>query len=170
MDMRHKRLSPETITVRSDLRPGDLGTIVYMHGAIYARERGWDTTFEAYVAGPLSDVVRSGSPRDRIWIAERGFVIVGCVAIVAATPLTAQLRWFLVNPSARGAGLGSRLLREAITFARSSGYTEIVLWTEKSLEAAAHLYVKFGFRKTEEKAGTLWGAAVVEEKYELYLR
>src|SRR2546423_4368740 len=105
-------------TLRTDLRPGDLGTIVYLHGVIYAREYGFDPTFEAYVAGPLAEFVRRASPRERLWIAERDGRLIGSVAVVAASPQTAQLRWFLVDPCARGAGLGKRLLREAIAFAK----------------------------------------------------
>src|SRR3954464_3514282 len=91
------------VTIRTDLRPGDVGAIVRLHGTVYARERGWDATFEAYVAGPLAGFVLSGSDRQRIWVAERGGELVGCVAVVTAAPGTAQLRWFLVAPGARGA-------------------------------------------------------------------
>src|SRR5262249_58556699 len=114
--------TPGTITLRTELRPGDLGAIIYLHGSIYARERGFDSTFEAYVAGPLAEFVCSPSPRQRLWIAERGERIVGCVAIVPASDSTAQLRWFLVDPSARGVGLGKRLLGEALDFCRGGGY------------------------------------------------
>jgi ribosomal protein S18 acetylase RimI-like enzyme len=157
------------ITVRTGLRPGDLGSIVYLHGVLYARERGFDPTFEAYVAGPLSDFARSGGERQRLWIAERGGRIVGCVAVVAAGPRTAQVRWLLVESSSRGAGLGRRLLGEAVAFCKDRGYAEVVLWTESGLTAAAHLYRSAGFRKIEEKPGRLWGVDLVEEKYELRL-
>lgn len=161
--------SPQTITVRTTLRPGDLGSIVHLHGTLYAREHGFDATFEAYVAGPLAEFVRSGSDRERLWIAERGGQIVGCVAIVTASPETAQLRWFLVDPGARGAGLGRRLLDEAIRFAERCGYRHVILWTVSALTAAAHLYRSAGFQQTEEKPGRMWGVEVVEEKYELDL-
>src|SRR5512135_3460014 len=86
------------VTLRTALRPGDVGWIVRTHGTVYAREWGFDHTFEAYVAGPLAACVLDGSPRDRIWLAERGRETVGCVAVVAASPRIAQLRWFLVVP------------------------------------------------------------------------
>jgi GNAT superfamily N-acetyltransferase len=161
--------TPGEIRLRTDLRPGDLGQFVHLHGVIYARERGFDPTFEAYVAGPLAEFVRAGSPRDRLWIAERYGRIVGCVAIVGISQRTAQLRWFLVDPSTRGTGLGKRLLSQAIDFCRDSGYAEVILWTESALSVAAHLYRLAGFRKTEEKPGRLWGVDLVEEKYELML-
>jgi GNAT superfamily N-acetyltransferase len=157
------------VTVRTDLRPGDLGAIVSLHGTLYAREHGFDPSFEAYVAGPLSEFARSATDKERLWLAEQAGQILGCIAIVAVSPRTAQLRWFLVAPAARGAGLGKRLLTEAVTFCKESGYRNLILWTVSALEAAGHLYRSAGFRKVEEKPGTRWGVAVVEEKYELML-
>jgi GNAT superfamily N-acetyltransferase len=158
-----------SIILRTELRPGDLETVVYLHGVIYAQERGFDSSFETYVAGPLSEFARAGNPRERLWIAERDRRIVGCVAVIAASVQTAQLRWFLVDPCARGAGLGKRLLDDTIAFCKDHGYCDIVLWTESALTAAAHLYEAAGFRKTEEKPGRMWGVDLVEEKYELRL-
>jgi N-acetylglutamate synthase-like GNAT family acetyltransferase len=146
-----------------------VGGIVALHGILYAREYGFDPTFEAYVAAPLAAFVRAASPRERLWIAERDGRLVGCVAVVAASPDTAQLRWFLVDPSARGAGLGRRLLGEAVAFAGGCGYKALILWTVSALTAAAHLYRAAGFRKVEAKPGRMWGVDVVEEKYELAL-
>jgi GNAT superfamily N-acetyltransferase len=157
------------VTLRTTLRPGDLGAVVHLHGTLYARELGFDPTFEAYVAGPLADFVRAACPRERLWLAERDGRLVGCVAIVAAAPDTAQLRWFLVDPSARGAGLGKRLLAEALGFARGCGYRRVILLTVSALTAAARLYAWAGFAKVQEKPGRLWGVDVVEEKYELPL-
>ncbi|MCC7291800.1 MAG: GNAT family N-acetyltransferase [Phycisphaerales bacterium] len=203
------------ITVRHDLRPGDLGSVVRLHGTLYASEYGFDPSFEAYVAGPMAEFVKRASPRDRLWVAERGEEPVGCIAIVGAgsggvrdhmglghsapprahgaeraavkpgaadslrrrpavtreeaADEVAQLRWFLVHPSARGAGLGRRLLTEAVEFARLSGYPAIHLWTVSALTAAAQLYRTFGFAKAEERPGRMWGVNVVEEKYVLEL-
>ncbi len=152
-------------TLRSDLRPGDLGELVRLHGTIYAREYGFDPTFEAYVAGPLAAVVNTLTDRDRLWIAEGSEGIVGCVAIVGTSGHSAQLRWFLVVPSARRQGLGRALLQEAVEFCRGRTYESIFLWTVRALTAAAQLYQRFGFEKVEERPGRLWGVDVVEEKY-----
>lgn len=161
---------PSSVTIRTDLRPGDIGSIVRLHGVVYAREYGFDPTFEAYVAGPLAVFVRANSPRERLWIAEREGQIVGCIAIVAQSDRVAQLRWFLVDPECRGAGLGALLLREAVNFCRQSGYSSVILWTVSALVAAAHLYRSAGFHKVEEKPGRQWGVDVVEECYELHLQ
>lgn len=157
------------VSLRTTLRPGDLGAIVSLHGILYAREYGFDATFEAYVAGPLADFVRAASPRECLWIAEQEGRIVGSIAIVAARADVAQLRWFLVDPSARGAGLGKRLLEAAVGFSRQQGYRSIILWTVSALTTAANLYRQAGFVKVEEQAHRLWGVDVVEEKYALEL-
>ena len=159
----------ETVTLRTELRPGDIGTVVNLHGIIYAREYGFDHTFEAYVAGPLSEFARSFTSKERIWLAERHGHIVGCIAIVASSPEVAQLRWYLVDPSARGIGLGKRLLNEAVEFCKACGYKTVTLWTVSALTAAARLYQSVGFSKVEEKPGRQWGVDVVEERYELQL-
>ena len=153
--------------IRTDLRPGDLRAIVRLHGVTYGRERGWDATFEAYLAIPLAEFVIEASPRERIWVAEHEETLAGCIAVVESSPETAQFRWFLVAPECRGSGLGRRLLREAISFCRETCHTEIMLWTERSLTAAAHLYQTEGFRKVEEKSVRLWGTDIVEERYEM---
>jgi len=163
------RNSDGTVTLRTELKPGDIGTIIYLHGIIYAQEYGFDHTFEAYVAAPLSECARAASAYERIWIAERDGRIVGCIAIVAVSAQVAQLRWFLVDPSARGVGLGKELLNEAIAFCRQVGYQSVILWTVSTLAAAIHLYLEAGFRKVEEKPGRQWAVDLIEEKYELVL-
>jgi GNAT superfamily N-acetyltransferase len=171
--MEASHLSPERppgLTLRHDLRPGDLGAIVRLHGMVYAREYGFDPTFEAYVAGPLAQFALSRTDRDRLWIAEHDTRLVGCIAIVAASPTEAQLRWFLVDPSARGLGLGRLLLVEAIAFCEERGYESIFLWTVGQLTAAARLYRAAGFTRVEEKPGRRWGVEVVEERYLLHLK
>jgi len=140
-----------------------------MHGSIYSREHGFDRTFEAYVEEPLVEFARRASERERIWIADADARIAGCVAVVDGGDNVAQLRWFLVDPAARGEGLGGSLLREAVDFARASGFRSIVLWTVSALTAAARLYVAAGFSRVEERPGRHWGVDVIEERYELTL-
>lgn len=158
------------VTVRTRIKPGDIGSVVRFHGVTYAREYGFDHTFEAYVAEPLGAFAKSAAPKKRLWIAEQGDRLVGCIAIVAHSTDVAQLRWFLVDADCRGAGLGRRLLNKAVAFCRASGYRSVILWTVSALTAAARLYVSAGFRKVEDKPGTHWGVHVVEERYELDLR
>ena len=159
----------EPVTLRTELKPGDIGWVVYTHGMVYSREQGFDHTFEAYVAGPLAELVCHFSSRNQIWIAEQGKRVVGCIAIVEASPQTAQLRWFLVEPTARGNGLGKKLLQEAIAFGKRCDYESIVLWTVSQLTTAAHLYLSAGFKKIEEIPGRHWGVDGIEEKYVLTL-
>src|SRR5690606_24486104 len=154
------------IVLRDIVRPGDIGTIIHLHGVLYQAETGWDHTFEAYVAEPLGRfIIDYDSSHDRIWIAERGDEIVGCVAIKGEDDGRAQLRWFLVHPSTRGSGLGRRLLVHAIDFARSSGARELLLWTVDGLDAARHLYLEAGFKLAESVRHRRWGADVTEQRY-----
>lgn len=158
------------VGIRTMLRPGDIGSIVRMHGVIYAQEHGFDVTFEAYVAGPLAEFALRSSPRERIWIAERDGRVVGSSAVVEVSADVAQLRWFLVDPDARHTGLGTTLLRETVGFGRACGYASMILWTVDRLDAAARLYRAAGFERVEQLPGRHWGLDVVEEKYELRLR
>jgi GNAT superfamily N-acetyltransferase len=154
--------------VRTELRPGDLAAIIGLHGLLYDREYGFDIRFEAHVAEPLGRAVRRGlTEQERIWLVEHGGELVGTIAIVEESSGTAQLRWFLVAPEARGKGLGRRLLDQAIAFSRDAGYEKIILWTVSALTDAARLYRKAGFRKVEEHPGRPWGRDVVEETYEM---
>lgn len=158
------------ITLRTQLRAGDIGHIIERHGLLYARERGWDHTFEAYVAGPLAEFALSHDPeRERIWLAEDPERIVGSIAIVDAGEDDAQLRWFLVEPDCRGSGVGTRLLAEALTFCRDTGRRRVFLWTVHGLDDAARLYARSGFRVAETTPAHRWGADVVEERWDLVL-
>lgn len=159
------------IEIRTEIKPGDIGALVFLHGSLYAREYGFNERFEAYVAGPLAEFVLRKSPRERLWIAAQGDRPVGCIAIVEAAEKIAQLRWFLVDPVARGRGLGSELLGEAVTFSWKAGYRSVILWTVSALVDAGRLYQSARFWKVEEKpAHDDWGVTVTEEKYELEIR
>jgi GNAT superfamily N-acetyltransferase len=155
--------------VRTSMRPGDLGDIVRLHGVLYEEEYGLDNTFEAYVAGPLSEFALSEDKGQRIWVVEQGGRVQGCIAIVRNAVDVAQLRWFLLTPETRGKGLGKRLMEEAVNFSRKAGYRRIILWTFSELKTAIALYRRWGFEKTEEKPHHIWGRDLVEEKYELSL-
>ena len=157
--------------VRHRLGPGDAGSLTALHGVLYAREYGYDRTFEAYVAAGLAEFVRRFRPdRDRLWLAEAGGRVVGSIAIVGRARKSAQLRWFLVDPAHRGRGLGTRLMRAALRFCRDRGYRRVLLWTTSELEEASRLYVRFGFVRTAVKTHTVWGKRVTEERYDLDLR
>lgn len=163
-------------TIRIGLRPGDLGWIVHRHAILYHAEHGFDEAFEAYVARTMAEMVERRCPANRIWIAERpnadavnGRQIVGSIAIVQMSPRQAQLRWFYVEPAARGRGLGTQLIKNGISHCRDCGFDSVVLWTADVLKAAARLYVAAGFRKVQIQPGRSHGVELVEEKYELRL-
>jgi GNAT superfamily N-acetyltransferase len=163
-------MSEATATIRELGRPGDLGWIVKAHGELYAAEFGWDTTFEALVARIVADFASTPKgERQQAWIAELGGRRVGCVFCVAADEATAQLRILLVDPSARGAGLGGRLVDECIDFARVAAYTRIKLWTNHVLVAARQVYLARGFRLVEEEPHHSFGVDLVGQVYELDL-
>jgi N-acetylglutamate synthase-like GNAT family acetyltransferase len=160
---------PLGISIRHQIKPGDIGYIIYLHGHLYDKEYGYDSSFEAYVAKYLTEFASSIKDRENIWIIEKDNEIVGSMAIVEHTNSEAQLRWLLLHPDLRGQGLGKQLTDDAITFCRSKGYSSIFLWTEDLLEPAAKLYKSKGFQLTEEKTHKIWGAELTEQRYELKL-
>jgi GNAT superfamily N-acetyltransferase len=157
-------------SLRYDLRPGDLGAILAMHGKLYQLECNYDLTFEGYVAQTLGHFARPhDDKKQRVWIVEREDRLVACAGVLRHAHRVAQLRWFLVVPEMRGNGLGTRLLQEALRFARSAGYSSMFLETVAELPAALRLYRSMGFVKTAEQPRTMWGRAVTEQRYELQL-
>lgn len=167
-----------TVSIRSGPRPGDLGRVLAMHGEIYAREYGFDERFEAHVAHGLAGFAHAlGEARDdprapepgRLWVAERADVLVGTVALTDEGDGVGQLRWFLVEPDARGAGLGRALLQTLLEHARERGLTHIKLWTVHVLEVAARLYLELGFRCTERHPSGGFGVDLDELRYDLDL-
>ncbi|CAN5828157.1 hypothetical protein BH23CHL2_BH23CHL2_28050 [soil metagenome] len=163
-------MNPE-IQIRHDLRPGDLGLVTMMHGVIYTREHGFNHIFEAYVGESLAEFGKQYDPsRDRLWIAETEGEFAGSIGILGREDNHSQLRWMLVDASARGQGLGRRLLGDCIEFAAGAGYDSIYLWTVHALEPAARLYRAAGFEMTGElPPSTLWGPELREQRYDLQL-
>jgi DNA-binding MarR family transcriptional regulator/N-acetylglutamate synthase-like GNAT family acetyltransferase len=158
------------IALRSH-RPGDMGWVIERHGALYAREYGWDERFEALVAGIAAKFIDNLDPaRERCWIAERAGERLGCVFVVKEKRHTAKLRLLIVDPATRGVGLGRRLVEECIAFAREKGYRKLVLWTQSNLAAARAIYRKTGFALVRKEPHTSFGARLTGEYWELELR
>jgi DNA-binding MarR family transcriptional regulator/GNAT superfamily N-acetyltransferase len=151
-------------------QPGDLGWVVHRHGAVYAQEYGYDEQFEALVAEIVAHFVqRHNAKRERCWVAEQGGEVVGSVFLVERSRTVAQLRLLLVEPKARGSGLGTRLLSECVRFARQTGYRKITLWTQSELRAARRLYEAAGFRVVRRERNHSFGKDLVSETWELDL-
>lgn len=144
--------------------------VVSLHGELYQKEYGWDESFMTHVSGPLSGFADSTAEGQRIWIVEKNGVIAGCIAIVRASDVEAQLRWFLLHPDLRGRGIGKFLMDEALGFCRAHGYRSVFLWTEAGLKAAARLYQAAGFVLTDEQRSFQWGTEVCEQRYEIKLQ
>ena len=151
-------------------RPGDLGWVVARHAELYAREYGWGENFEGLCAQIVADFAQKLDPEcERCWIAEMDGQNVGSVFLVRETDTVARLRLLLVDPVARGRGVGRRLTEECIRFARRCGYRSITLWTHQVLAAARHIYERAGFRLTSSEARRSFGCDVVSEHWDLLL-
>jgi DNA-binding MarR family transcriptional regulator/GNAT superfamily N-acetyltransferase len=156
---------PDRFTLRAP-RPGDLGWIVHRHGVLYAEEYGWDATFEALVARVVADYAERHDPdREAAWIAEAGGRAAGCVLCVRRDDDTAQLRCLLVEPFARGLGIGARLVDACLEFARRAGYAEIRLWTNDVLTSARRIYEQAGFERIAAEPYTGFGHDLVGETW-----
>jgi DNA-binding MarR family transcriptional regulator/N-acetylglutamate synthase-like GNAT family acetyltransferase len=171
LDTVHRLLDPpaagERKVVLREPRPGDMGWVVQVHGELYAREYGFDWTFEQLVAEIAAKFIRDFDPqREKAWIAEVDGERAGCVFLVRKSATVAQLRLLIVRPEGRGLGLGGRLTDECIAFARAAGYRRIMLWTQSNLTAARAIYAARGFELKESEPNAAFGQQLVSEVWE----
>jgi DNA-binding MarR family transcriptional regulator/N-acetylglutamate synthase-like GNAT family acetyltransferase len=152
-------------------RVGDMGWVVHRHGTLYSQEYGWDERFEALVAEIAAEFIKTFDPkRERCWIAERKGEIVGSVFLVKKDDITAKLRLLYVEPSARGLGIGKRLVEECLRFAKQVGYKKVTLWTQGNLAAARGIYEKAGFTLVGQQNHKSFGKELVAETWAKDLR
>jgi DNA-binding MarR family transcriptional regulator/GNAT superfamily N-acetyltransferase len=163
------RKAPDLYVLRSH-QPGDMGWVVHRHGLLYAQEWGYDEHFEALVAGIVAEFIQNYNPeRERCWLAEKDGEVAGSVFLVEKSKTVAKLRLLLVEPAARGRGIGRLLVEECIRFARQAGYKKIALWTQSELQAARHVYKQAGFRLLQKTPHRSWGKDLVSEIWQLEL-
>ena len=162
-------LSLNDIDIRTGLRSGDIGYVIYLHGILYKEEYGYGIAFEPYVATGLYEFYTQYDPlKDRVWVCEHGGAIIGFL-LGMHRPEGAQLRYFILHPGFRGIGLGKKLMELYMDWLRLTGYKASYLWTTSELPAAASLYKRHGFVLTQEKPSNDFGKPVIEQRYDLML-
>jgi peptidyl-dipeptidase Dcp len=161
-------IDPKNITIRTVLRPGDLGYLIYLHGHLYGNEFQYGISFETYVAQGVYEFYHQYDPqKDRVWICEDGDKTIGFLLLMHREKNTAQLRYFILEPDYRGLGIGKRLMTLYMDHLRNEGYQHSYLWTTSELETAAALYIRHGFRLTEERRSEAFGKPLYEQRYDL---
>jgi GNAT superfamily N-acetyltransferase len=161
------KVSLGNISIRTELRPGDIGYVTHLHGSLYHREYGYGIQFESYVAKGLCEFYEKFNPeRSRIWACEHNGQMIGFLLLMDRGQ-AAQLRYFLIEPGCRGIGLGSKLMNLYMDFLHVCGYRESYLWTTHELTTAAALYKRHGFQLTQEKESTTFGKPLREQRYDL---
>jgi peptidyl-dipeptidase Dcp len=163
-------ISLTDIVIRTELRPGDIGYIIYLHGQLYHEEYNFGLSFDSYVAKGLTEFYENYDPiRDRVWICEHHEKIVGFLLLMHREQNAAQLRYFILLPPYRGIGLGKKLMALFMDHLRQAGYQQAYLWTTHEQAVAALIYKRHGFVMTEEKHSEAFGKPLYEQKYELTL-
>ncbi|HEY0457571.1 MAG TPA: GNAT family N-acetyltransferase [Pyrinomonadaceae bacterium] len=161
----------KNVSIRTELKPGDLGYVVYRHGKLYAQENEYGIAFEAYVAAGLAEFYRGyDAEKDRVWVCEAEGEIIGFLLLMHRSETAAQLRYFYLEPEYRGIGLGSELMRLFMDFLKEKGYQSAYLWTTDEQSAAAALYERCGFKLTEEKESSAFGKPLIEQRFDLHLK
>jgi peptidyl-dipeptidase Dcp len=166
--MNSKQFTLDDINIRTNLKAGDLGYVIYRHGKLYGEEYNYGISFETYVGAGMYEFYKNYDPAvDRAWICEHNDKIVGFVLIMHRENHAAQLRYFYLEPQYRGIGLGKKLMELFMDFLKDRGYRSSYLWTTHELETAAYLYKKHGFKLTEDRESTAFGKPLREQRYDL---
>ena len=166
--MNRPAISTNNIVIRTNIKPGDLGFVIYRHGKLYAEEYGYGISFETYVAMGMYEFYKFYNPNhDRVWICEHEDHIIGFLMLMHRDNNAAQLRYFYLEKNYRGIGLGKKLMNLYMDFYNFCGYTSSYLWTTHELKAAAALYTKHGFKLSEEKESTAFGKPLREQRYDM---
>ena len=162
-------ISLKDICIRTDLKAGDLGHVVLLHGLLYKQEYNYGIEFESYVAAGLHEFYKNyNALKDRVWVCEHEANLVGFLLLMHRENNSAQLRYFIIQPGFRGIGLGKKLMDLYFDFLRSSNYNSSFLWTTAELSRAAALYTRYGFRLTEENVSNAFGKPVTEQRYDWF--
>jgi peptidyl-dipeptidase Dcp len=164
-----KTIALDDIAIRSNLLPGDLGYVAYLHGNLYTKENGYGLSFESYVLSGLGEFGHDYDPgKDRVWVCEHNGKMVGFL-LAQHRPAAVQLRYFIFLPEYRGIGLGKKLMMEFVAFMKQCGVNHAYLWTTDEQHAAISLYTRFEFQLTEEKPSQSFGKLLTERRYDLHL-